>query len=498
MFSAILGLGASLIGASSANRRARSQAALAREQLDLSRQQQDFLESQSLLANEERQNENAYTRQMEQLNRLLAQQERQFQLDQMGQRQDTLSAERQFEIDRIVEADREAARLQAMQIEQLLRNTDLAAEERRYAEQQLEQAQQIASGEREEDLRRYYEEQAIQTQQREFLLDQFYGQRDALAADQQRDLETRDMLMGEITNMQDAIKQAELSLGPAPELETLTKADLDAEIARRQDQYQSDVDRAADRVASVNEANLIRAGIDASTPGTARRGDITRRVADEYQSARNRAYDEALSYITGQQDMNVRNYNTELQGREAALAEVLGVESAGLSELMSLPQVRSMAPAYSSAGQFLVGPYSRQITSANNYTSPVSMGSAIFDSFNVNPGMSTAIGASSAADNSFLNLESAITQPYGQNLLDQGTYTTAATRLGQQMLNYATTSSNNAQADAAGAWGGFGRQLADSAQDGLFDGLFNEGSRWRSDYEAPTTTSGNAAGTGLW
>jgi len=258
MFSQVLGIGLSALGAFGANRQAQAAFDMEAARFDELRRQVGFNEYMASLAEDERKSNNSYIRDREQLDRLLAGEERQFQIDQLMRNQRILSEERVYDINRQMEMDREQARIREMQIQQLLQNQELSQRERAYAEQQLEHAKAIAAGEREDDLRRYYEERAIADQNRQFMMDQLFESQTSFADDRARDLADRDRVLGQVGGLQRALRLAELELGAVPDIPTISKEELDAEIARRQDQYQGDVDRAAERVASVNEANLIR------------------------------------------------------------------------------------------------------------------------------------------------------------------------------------------------------------------------------------------------
>lgn len=459
MLSAALGLAGSAIGAFGASKRQANELEMRQRELEAMKEAQGFTRLLAIQGDRERKDQNEYLREIEQLNRLLSEQERQFQIEQMYRNQGILSEERQFQVDRQLEMDREAARMQVMQLEQLLRNQNIAEEERRFAEQQLAQAQSVAAGEREEDLRRYYEEQALAEAQRDFMLSQFDDARTAMADDRAMDMANYDRVSNQINDMQRAIRMTELELGAVPELPRLTQADLDAEIARRQDQYMSDVDRAADRVASTNEANLIRAGIDSATPGNAARADITRQIADQYQSARSRAYDDALKYITGEQDFLMAGHGGEMDRRQAILAERAGIDATGLDALMRMPNVRSMTGAFDMAQAVPSGIYTRNIASAGNYQSPVQMGTSKH-SGDIGLGLSNYQVGLSNADQSYLNLKSGIYNPANITLNDIGGLLGSSNNMQSTMFDAQNQRSVAADQAASQAWGNFGSNLS--------------------------------------
>ena len=99
------------------------------------------------------------------------------------------------------------------------------------------------------------------------------------------------------------------------------KGDIDAEIAKRSDVYTGAIDRAADRIGSQNEADLIGKGMQDSRLGELTRDELVRRFAQEYQNAEQRAYDDGLGYITGEAGFLNNEVVAEMQHRLAQLNE---------------------------------------------------------------------------------------------------------------------------------------------------------------------------------
>lgn len=360
-----------LLGSRRASRNANRQYEMMMAQLEDAQRTQERLFGYADLASEDARRRNEELRAFEQFSLEQLQLERAFSMDEMRRVQDQLVSERQFEIDRQVRADQEAARIQAFRLDQLLRNQQLSEEERGFAIRELERVQQIASGERAEDIRRLYEDRARAEAQREFMLGVFREGRDMALDERAMDLDVRDRITGQIGDLQSSLSAAFSAMGAAPQIGRLTEEDIRAEIERRSQQAISDVDRAADRVASINEADLVRSGMDRSTLATERRGDIAERLAQEYQAARSRAYDEALRYIMGREDALTGNANAIMGNRGAQLAEIAGVRGAGLQEMLNLPQVRSALPGLSMAQLVGDGIFNRELTSANNFRAPV-------------------------------------------------------------------------------------------------------------------------------
>ena len=454
-FSAVLGLAGNVIGAMQASR----DAAAARAQQDYQFRQQMDLQRLNLGmmrdAQRDQREENAYQREMERMNRRIREQERDFELQQLRQNQDALMEQRRMDIERQIQEDKEAAKIQQFNLENLLKRQDIAEEERAFAVEQLEQVKAIAAGERDDDMRRFLEERAMAQIERQYLMDQYENAQRQAMAERNEQLATRDEIFQNIYGYQAALNQTAAGLGMIPEIERVTGADIASEIDRRSAQYQSDVDRAADRVASVNEAALIRSGLDESTPGTARRGDIAARIANEYQSARNRAYDDALKYITGETGLLASNVNDIMKRRSGILSETANVAGAGIDQMMKVPQAASAVDATRYASLVPSGIYNRSISSANNFRAPVNINSAAVTG-TLTPGIADYNRPTSLVNNAGFNIDSAIFNPYGVTVNDPNTYLGNAQSIGNNLYNAAATSAQNAQANAFKASQGFG------------------------------------------
>lgn len=474
-WSALIGLGASLIGQRSADRQASRAMAMRADEMDLMREQFAWNRRMADRAFASQEEENEYQRAMEALNRRLTQQERQFDIRTLNQYDRRLAEERQFEIDRMVEKDREQARLAQAQLEQMLRNQDLSREERAFAVKQLDEAKRVAAGEREEDMRRFYEERAQAESERNFALEQFYGAQTEARRDQERDLALRDRMIGQIDGLQDALSRTMASMGGMPDVPVFDEAELIGEIDRRTGLYQSDVERAGNIAASQNEANLIRAGIDSATPGTARRADVARSIADELQKARGRAYDDALAYITGKQGARMTQYNAEIDRRARTLDEVAGVEGAGMEMLRSLPGYRSLADQGELANGIRSGVYSRGVSSANNYSAPVTVGTAIYDSMARLPSLSNAGPQTSRAHTAGFNLRSGVFAPTAARLNDPTSFTSAAGNMSQSLFGAADDFYVDARDRSARASQNFGSQFQKTLNDVDWGSIFNMG-----------------------
>lgn len=405
--------------------------------------------------------ENAYQRRWEDFNRWQAGQERDFALGELRDYQDRLLGERQYEIDRQVEMDREAARQQAFQLEQYLEQKGLAREEREWAQQQLEYVKQVAAGEREEDIRRFYEDRITADAERDWYIQQYMSAQSQAYDERAYDMAYRDRMLETVDGTRAGLQQMLEALGAAPELDTLTREDFEAETQRRQDLYQSDVDRAAQAVASANEADLMRSGLDESTVGTDRRGQIAERLSHEYQNARARAYNDALSYVSGQSEAIGSSAAREMQQRAAMLGEMSGVNAYGLEAMMGMPQISSAMSPYGMVAGSPTAILDRNLASAGNFMAPVPIGSQIVGGFDGGSRLSGYQVGPSAASPLGMQLQSSIFHPYSMTLQNPATYYQNALAGQASMFDYAARQANQAGANMGAAGMQFGSSLAD-------------------------------------
>lgn len=454
-FGAILGLAGSAIGAIGASRQANAQREMQMYQF---RKQQELQEANLGMmrdAQRDQRLENEYQREMEVFNRRLREQEREFELDQLRQNQEYLMEDRRIDIERQVKEDREAAKIQQFNLEQLIKRQDIAEDERQFAIRELEQVKEIASGERDDDMRRFLEEREMSRIERQYITDQFDEAKGVVAQERELQLQDRNAIMHSIYGMQDAVQNTAAGLGYIPEIEQLNRADINSEIDRRTGQYQGDVDRAADRVASVNEASLIRGGMDRSTQGNARRGDIAARIASEYQDARSRAYDDALRYITGEQAALTDNVGSIMKRRSGVLDETAKVAGVGIDQMMRVPNAKSAADIYRMASSVPSAIYNRSVQSAGNYRPPVGINSASVTG-QMSPGIADYTRPTSMVNNAGFGIQSALFNPYGVTTNDPNTYLSNAMGIGNNLYNAAATSASNAADRSYEASTGFG------------------------------------------
>jgi len=412
--------------------------------------------------------------------------ERRFALEQLRIAQDIAAGERDFtmgiyqdEADRLAErqsmADQEAREMQLYRLREAARNRDLVASEREFAKMLLGQAQDVAGAERDEQMARFLEDRDTRADERQFVVDQYEDYLRQAQAERDAEMGIREQILAGADDLQSRLEATASQLGYVPEIEQITPEMIDAEVARRTGEYMSDVDRAAEAVASANEADLIRAGIDVSTGATQRRGDIAGRLAQEYQNARARAYDDAMGYISGRSNAMATNVGNIMDRRAAILGETANIGGAELGILQNLRQLPSATGAYQMAANIGSGILDRNIVSANNYSapiavtsglydasnamtsgmsnydynlmnlmsgvsssnnysSPVAIGSAIYDG-NIGGNYASTLSPSSAASTAGLNLGSSVMAPYNQTLQNPMNYLSNANAYNNSIIS---------------------------------------------------------------
>lgn len=491
VWSAALGLAGNIYAANQAS----SDAAAARaDQRYIQDRQMELANANmamQLAQDRERRENNAYNRQIEEMNRGIAADERRYQQGLFEEYKQTLMDERREQRERQILEDREAARLATFRMEQILRNEDISQDERDYAISQLNEAKATAAGERDEDLRRFLEERDQKEIERDFVLREYDESKRQTLLERQEAMARQDNIMAQITRMQGDLASAQSAMGLAPEMKEISEADFDQEYNARLASYTDDVDRAADRVASIGESDLIRRGMDRSTQATARRGEIAGRLAREYQNARIKARDDAMKYITGEASAINRNVNDILGRRGTMLKEVAGVSGAGIDQLSRLGFAPSAANVYRNATSVPSEVYNRSIGSANNFRSPVNIGSAIYNSQSPVASLANYGVTNSAATSANTGIGSAMINPASMNLGSIGGFGNAGS-IYNNMASGAADYANlmRGRADTAGQ--GFGSSLNNILKDNsssindFFDRKFgmgaysNSGSDYRS------------------
>jgi len=469
LFSAALGLAGSAYGAYSASKS--QAAALGQQQYEFDRNRELQQANMAIGLDDRRlqQEENQYQRAMERINRRKTGDERRYQMSEYEGYQDQLLAERRDVIERQLTSDKEAARKSQFELEQYLQNKDLAQSERDEGLAALREAKAIASGERDEDKRRLLEDRAKSDIEREFVVQQYQEAQNTFAAEREEQNQFRDMLMGRIDSVQANSQDFANSLGMLPEIDRVSQGDVDAEYQVRADEYMSDVDRAAQGMASSAETTLVRRGMSDSTLAEDTRAQLTRQVSDQYTKARRAAYDDASKYISGRQAMTSNDRNAEMDRRKYLVTENTGLEGMAMNGMLQLPGVASTTGQYNLLNAVPTGIYDRNISSANDYQAPMAIGTGIYDNMNIGSQLSGYLNRPSAASTGYGQIQSGVYNPMSMNFGNPSNAFNNVANMSNQMLsssqaNYANASENAMKAgqgmatsfanfsDELGAW----------------------------------------------
>ena len=460
LFSAALGLAGSVYGA---NKAAKSQAAsLAQQQYEFDRNRELQQANMAIGLDDRRlqQEENQYQRAMERINRRKTGDERRYQMSEYEGYQDQLLAERRDVIERQLMSDKEAARKSQFELEQYLQNKDLAQSERDEGLAALREAKAIASGERDEDKRRLLEDRAKSDIEREFVVQQYQEAQNTFAAEREEQNQFRDMLMGRIDSVQANSQDFANSLGMLPEIDRVSQGDVDAEYQVRADEYMSDVDRAAQGMASSAETTLVRRGMSDSTLAEDTRAQLTRQVSDQYTKARRAAYDDASKYISGRQAMTSNDRNAEMDRRKYLVTENTGLEGMAMNGMLQLPGVASTTGQYNLLNAVPTGIYDRNISSANDYQAPMAIGTGIYDNMNISAQLSNYLNTPSAASTGYGQIQSGIYNPMSMSFGNPANAFNNVANMSNQMLSSSQANYANASKTAMEAGKGMATSFA--------------------------------------
>lgn len=378
MFSAALGL----IGGVGSIISAGYQYQLGMEELALKRKalkdQKEFGQLQYGMALDEirkQDEQREYIKEQNERNQLAQSLERSKIEAQRRQRLAAYQEERDYVVNRQVEIDRAQAEQFALELEAYLQNRDLAKSERETAMAYLEEAKATARGERDEDIRRLRMEQITAAQERDFAIAEMRGAQQIAAAERADDISYRDRIIGELGSMQDRLFEAYSQMDPIQAPSGFSEAELMDTIGRYEANAVANVDRAADRVASIAEAGLIRGGMANSTAGTAERGRIAQRLALDYDNARLAARQQAMDYIQGKEDLKSIDFERRMGARGSTFSEIQNLY-APIVDALSRERRTLSANDYQTPVGIGTANVGRQLVTANQYASPLAVNSA--------------------------------------------------------------------------------------------------------------------------
>ncbi|CAB5220293.1 hypothetical protein UFOVP235_30 [uncultured Caudovirales phage] len=382
MFAEILGLAGSAMGAfgsmQSANTAAK--AAYYQAQVAEAARQQQMHFNQYLIGKSEdyyRDSTNRYNQGIDYFNadRSLRANESAFSKNLLNSDRLEKASEYSNVLDRQMQLDKDAARNRAFQLQEYLRAQNISGAERATAMQELKYAQAVASGERDQELQRFYEDRDKRQSERQFQMDELRRAQQIAAANRQIATDQRSRYDTGVNELRDVTRSAISNLGDIKAIPQMTSADISAEGDKRRALYERAIDRAANVASSQNEAALIRGGVDSSSTGAARRSEVAEKIAPLYEQAYQRASDDALKYMTGVQSTLFAGYDKDLARRAQVLNESRLPITAYLESLRAAPQIAGdlgVGPSFANVGS---GVYDKKVTSANDYRSPLQVGS---------------------------------------------------------------------------------------------------------------------------
>lgn len=418
--------GLSLFGALSEGRRA--QQAYGQQDQALQAQSANLAFQQDLLSREfdALEDERAYFRQQDGLNRQLAEQERRQAFDMYFMNNERLQQERDYFVQRQEFIDKQASQERADQLGFMLQNQMIAAEERDFALAELARAQQIAQGERDEELRIFYDNQFRAEAERQYGIDQFERAQGIAKSEREQEAAFRDALDSQIVSFQDELRRVQEGLGDIRRLDPLTQEYIDSQVGRYRDTAKDSYDEVIEQMASLNEADLRRRGIAATDPGDTR-SRMAQRLADDLAAAQLQAEQQALAYISGERGLLFDDIQQDIATRNAILGETAQVGLAGYDQrrnlMNTLPSANVAAPV--PIGTSVI----QQRFGTANVNAPVPIGTSQFAG-SLPSGIGAQLNMPSAVQSGF-NPPSAMVRP------------SASSNLGGSLLGSLSSGYNN-------------------------------------------------------
>ena len=356
MWGAIIGAGMSMLGASqqasAANRQSQQAYNLQMQQLEEQRRMSNLNYELAVQEQQRLREYDAYQREQNDWSRLFAEQTYDYNRQLTDENRAQQLEQYHYMRDRQAQLDATAAEQRAFEMEQFLKNQQLTEDQRDWAKSEYEQAKAQAIMQRSYGLDRQERADTLAELERQFDLDQIYRAQSIAESERQYEKDKQQNILGQIDALSTTLNNTINGFGDLVPLKQYTEHDVNAEAQRRGDLYASAIDRAADRVASVNEADAIRSGMYESTQNNARRANITAQLANEYQQAYGKGYDEAQQYIGGLQQLEQGGRNQLLSEQQQKLQQLM--------TQLSPMQLASQQGAISSA----VGPTNMRVGSA--------------------------------------------------------------------------------------------------------------------------------------
>jgi hypothetical protein len=328
-------------------------------------------------------------------------------LDQLGysrdwvqQNRDFLLAEQEYEKYRISDADKNAAKERERQLQKLIDDEEVSKAERQRALEELDYVRSIAQGEREYDVRQYENDQLQSQLEYQYRMQEYERMMGIANDERQFVIDRQEKILTEAGIIGDEIDRVMAQFGDYTPPKRYTEADVERSNSQFLSDYMADADRAAEKIASVNEAGLIRSGVDMSSTGDSSRRELLReQINPLYHQARIQARNDAMGYITGLQNNEINAAQADLAARSGVMDEIMKREGMTLNTMMGLRDPTSARiNDYLSMGTGVLSP--RNLTSAGSYSAPLDIRSAILDrslAGIAELGMASAMGTSTSA-----------------------------------------------------------------------------------------------------
>jgi len=342
--------------------------------------------------------------QNDELNRRLSLEERSYGRDQDRRYRDQKVREQDWMKGRQATLDQVAKQERAFQIQQLIQNQNLSKQERTFAMSQLQQLKNELSGERVDDTRRLTDYHTKLAQERGFDVNQLRGAQDIARKERDLELKLRGSMLDRTQALSQDMELARQELGPAKTARFFDMSDVEHEALKRKAGYDKSLDRATTRMMSEEVAGLMSRGqfgdtigSDEFRPGSVAEDTlarITAKAAGEYASTYDRAFDEAMQYITGGQEMSQRTLSQDMAKRNQTLDEVAKTYS-------SLPYEIQAAGLNTGSALYdrdLVSAAHRgEVSSAAGYAPYMNVQSGLYDNINPGRGIGSTLNIPSAA-----------------------------------------------------------------------------------------------------
>jgi len=403
MWGSIIGAGLSLYGSMQAKKGARGQERMSMEELKFKREQAEIDNLYRERAYQR--SEQGFEREDEMFdymmgynkkNELAAQEYMNYSRDLVQKDQNYRQQEQDYERYRIGKADTLAAAERARELEQFARDESTNAQERQLALDELEYVRQIAAGERDYDVKRFEEDQMRSELEYQKRVNDYETQMGMADKERQLEIDRQTKILGQANTLSREIEDTVYSFGDLERVKRYGEDDVDQFANEFYTGYLEDADRAADRLSSVNEADLIRRGVDDSTTGdSSRRRLLQEQLTPLYNNARIQARQDGMGYVNNLQNNEINAFNADVSSRAAAIEEKIR----GKEGLLQVMQNMNNPVSAQTNGWANLGSASNNgsiRTSAGDFRAPLNINSGVAGRQTFTPGMSNSMRLSNS------------------------------------------------------------------------------------------------------